>query len=127
MTLSEMATEMLEHVDAFRNPSCEGLYAKIHALCVAVLAKESTATCGVLPVMTPEQRAAMERLRHWNSGQVVLAYDDDPSDCSVGGDRVILSDALLLDYHADDTCELTRQELIAEVARLKKRDTGAVC
>ena len=120
MTLSEMATEMLEHVDAFRNPSCEGLYAKIHALCVAVLAKESTATCGVLGAMTPAEHAALKRLRNIESSTRLSGnpWRDD---------LIVAAKIALRDYPVDDTCEMSRQELIAEVARLKKRDTGAVC
>jgi len=73
--------------------------------------------------MTPERRAALERLKdsRYLSGQT----HELPR--QMVDDLCIARDTALSDYPANDTCEMTRQELIAEVARLKKRDTGAVC
>ena len=48
-------------------------------------------------------------------------YDYD-SECQ---DTFILRDAYLAEHPEGDDCDLSRLELKEEVARLKKRDTGA--
>ena len=73
--------------------------------------------------MTPERRAALEMIRDMAGATVYL--ENASSECLA--DIWTAAQVALSDYPANDTCELTRQELIAEVARLKKRDTGAVC
>jgi len=58
--------------------------------------------------MTPERRAALERCR----GKTYLDLNFD--------DLWFVSEIALDDYPADDKCEMSRQELIAEVERLKR-------
>ena len=60
--------------------------------------------------MTPERRAALERCR----GKTYLDLHFD--------DLWFVSEIALDDYPSDDKCEMSRQELIAEVQRLKRGD-----
>ena len=54
--------------------------------------------------MTPEQRAALERVRKlW--GTTEIEFDD----------LLLCVDIALSDYPADDECEMTRQELIRSI------------
>ena len=73
--------------------------------------------------MTPAGRESLFRLRAPGH-----AYEDSIDTCAQRfEDEKFAIDMALREYPDNDTCEMSRQELIAEVERLKKRDTGAVC
>jgi len=67
--------------------------------------------------LTSEERASLERLREPGHGYeksqdtVIQRFLDEQT----------AIDLALADYPAGDTCEMSRQELIAEVERLKRR------
>ena len=74
-------------------------------------------------MVTPAERESLFRLRAPEH-----AYEKSQDACALRfEDEKFAIDLALREYPDNDTCELSRQELIAEVDRLKKRDTGAVC
>ena len=88
--------------------------------------------------MTPEQRAALERYRRSRTEDIHDVYGGRPVNTPSGGtivhpdacegmmkDERALVVIALDDYPVDDTCKMSRQELIAEVTLLKRhRETA---
>ena len=69
-------------------------------------------------MITPAERESLFRLR-----QPGHAYENSQDACAQRfEDEKFAIDLALREYPADDTCEMTRQELIAEVQRLKRGD-----
>ena len=72
--------------------------------------------------MTPHERVSIEWIR--NDLETWISFDGGTSRLEISPGRHDIITLLAIidrDYPAGDTCELSRQELIAEVERLKRR------
>ena len=72
--------------------------------------------------MTPHERVSIEWIR--NDLETWISFDGGTSRLEISPGRHDIITLLAIvdrDYPADDTCKMSRQELIAEVERLKRR------